>query len=455
MKKFFYIFALLLMCCATGMAQDITGYWKGDLAVGNDTLSLYIDIAKTGNGGYTCKLDIPQQNVEGMPTDTVAVDGMSVAFGINKIGFEYNGMLVMNSILGNFSQNGIKLPLNFSKAERAVAKRPQEPKGPFPYRCEEVSFSNARDGITLYGTLTLPEGKGPFPAVVLITGSGTENRNEEVMGHKPFLVIADYYTRRGIAVLRFDDRGCDSATVKAASKATSFDLSYDAEAGVDYLMGRPEIDHGKIGVAGHSEGGMISFMIAARRPDIAFVVSFAGPSVTGEEILKSQRLAIAEVQGAPQEYLDAMKKSDGKMFDLIAGADSVTPELDEELVSMQTAGGTPEKTAKEMAGQLTSPWMFYFLKHDPASDITATKCPVLCLDGSKDKQVIASINIPEYEKIAQENGKTNMTIKEIPGLNHLFQHCATGNPNEYYSIEETFSPGILELSADWILSAVK
>lgn len=459
MKTFNSIKALalasaLLLSTTFCLAQELPGHWKGVLSVGNDTLALIINVTGT-EGKFAATLDVPQQGVTDIAIDKFDVNGPAISLSVTQFGMSYEGSLVMGNILGTFSQNGMKLPLTFAKVKKTAPDRPQNPKEPYPYRSEEVSFTNSGDNVTLSGTLTLPEGSGPFPAVVLVSGSGTQDRDEELMGHKPFLVTADFFTRRGIAVLRYDDRGYDSTTVEAAKSATSVDLSYDAEAAAAYLMDRPEIDKSKVGVAGHSEGGMIVFMIAARRPDIAFALSFAGPAISGRKVIQSQQEAILKLQGAPEEYLKNFRISSDAMFDLIDASPSSTPQLHDEIASMQRAQGVPEAAAEQAADQMTGAWMFYFVKHDPAADIESTNCPALVLNGSKDMQVIAELNIPAYNKIIADGGKTNITVKEMPGLNHLFQHCRTGNPSEYYSIAETISPEVLELASEWILNVTK
>jgi pimeloyl-ACP methyl ester carboxylesterase len=426
------IFALAAILGGLGTldssAQDFAGYWVGKLDAMGQTLKINLDIAKADDtGGYVVRMDVPDQGVKGFRADSASVSGLSLKVRFVQLGIEYEGMMALNSIIGKYRQNGMELPLTFARGEREKAVRPQTPQPPFPYKAEEVEFRNQKAGIVLHGTLTEPDGLGPFPAVVMITGSGTEDRNEEIMEHKPFLVIADYYARRGIAVLRFDDRGWDEATREIAAKSTTEDLSYDAEAALDFLKGRPEIS--KVGLEGHSEGGMIVFMIAARRPDVAFVVSLAGPSVDGGKILSSQKAAVLEASGAPEEIVKQTIQEQDKINGCIYASDSLP-------------AGIPD--------DYKSPWLLYFIRHDPAPDIEATQCPALLVSGTKDLQVLQGVNLPVYERIAA--GKPSLEIRSMPDLNHLFQHCKTGNPQEYYGISETISPEVLQLTADWILS---
>ena len=300
----------------------------------------------------------------------------------------------------------------------------------------------------MVGTLTIPQGEGPFPAMVLVSGSGQQDRDEELMNHRPFWVIADYCALHGIAVLRYDDRGIGGSKGEVEN-ATTMDFSYDAEAAFDYLRNRKEINASQVGILGHSEGGVINFMVAARRPEVAFLVSLAGPSVNGIEVLKEQQKAILRASGMTEEAVQFNCNTNAQLLDIIE-ASSSREEADSLMRQLLKGWGYNEELTEQTVGQMASPWMYYFLKYDPTEAIIKTNCPALLLNGSKDLQVIASQNLPGYEKIIADYGKTNLTLHELPDLNHLFQHCETGSPNEYFEIEETISPEVLEMIVGFV-----
>lgn len=353
------------------------------------------------------------------------------------------------------------------RAQDATVNRPQEPRPPFPYRSEEVVFENPAAGITLAGTLTIPADDtadgtaAPCPAVVLITGSGAQNRDEEILGHKPFLVLADHLTRRGVAVLRFDDRGVGGSGGNPVT-STSADFATDAAAALDYLATRPETDNARTGLAGHSEGGVIAFMVAAAHPrKVAFVVSMAGPGVDGLEVSAMQVEDIYLAQGAGEAM--ARAAADKQRADL-TWFYSLTPEQietspDEVAARMVPAYNMLPDEAKELArNQIlasNTPWARFYMAHDPARDLARTECPVLAMGGSKDTQVRPSVNLPAIRAGLAAGGNTALTVIEYPGLNHLFQTATTGTVDEYARIEETFAPQALEDIAEWILKTVK
>jgi pimeloyl-ACP methyl ester carboxylesterase len=286
--------------------------------------------------------------------------------------------------------------------------------------------------------------------MVLVSGSGQQDRDEELMNHRPFWVIADYCALHGIAVLRYDDRGVGGSTGEVKN-ATSMDFSYDAEAAFDYLRNRKEINASKVGILGHSEGGVINFMVSARRPEVAFLISLAGPSVNGIEVLKEQQAAILRASGMSEEAIQFSGNANAQMFDIVEASNDRV-EADTLIRQLLKGWGYNEELTEQTVGQMASPWMYYFLRYDPTDAIVKTNCPALLLNGSKDLQVIASQNLPGYEKIIAEHGKTNLTLRELPDLNHLFQHCTTGLPTEYGQIEETIAPEVLSDIAQWINS---
>lgn len=443
------IILFLLLFAALQSQAQIEGYWKGEMNVGVQKLETAFDIKAVENG-YAATFDVPAQGAYDIPVDETTFQDGHLQLTMSALGARYSGTLKDDVIEGEFTQNGMTFPLNLARSEMKEQKktRPQDPQPPFHYQIEEVTFVNEKEGNTLAGTLTIPEGEGPFPAMVLVSGSGQQNRDEELMNHRPFWVIADYCARHGIAVLRYDDRGVGGSDGEVMN-ATSMDFSYDAEAAFDYLRNRKEINATKVGILGHSEGGVINFMVSSRRPEVAFLVSLAGPSVNGIEVLKEQQAAILRASGMTEEMVQFNGNANAQMFDIIETSND-REEADTLLRQLLKGWGYNEELTEQTVGQMASPWMYYFLRYDPTDAIVKTNCPALLLNGTKDLQVIASQNLPGYEKIIAEHGKTNLTLRELPDLNHLFQHCETGSPNEYFEIEETISPEVLEMIVGFV-----
>ena len=404
---------------------------------------------KAAENGFSATLDVPAQGAFDVPVDKTVFQDNHLQMTLSAMGASYSGTLKGEAIEGEFTQHGMAFPLNLTRGEKEAPKaRPQDPQPPFNYRAEEVTFTNKKEGNTLAGTLTIPEGDGPFPALVLVSGSGQQNRDEELMNHRPFWVIADYLSCRGVAVLRYDDRGMGGSTGEVQN-ASSMDFSYDAEAAFDYLLNRKEINASQVGILGHSEGGIINFMVAERRPEVAFLVSLAGPAVNGIEVLKEQQAAILSAQGMTEEMVQFSGNANAQMFEIIEASND-REEADTLLRQLLKGWGYNEELTEQTVGQMASPWMYYFLKYDPTEAIVKTNCPALLLNGSKDLQVLASQSFPAYEKIIAEHGKTNLTLREMPDLNHLFQHSETGSPTEYVTIEETISPEVLEMIVEFV-----
>ena len=448
------IILFLLLFAALQSQAQIEGYWKGEMNIGVQKLETAFDI-KDAENGYVATFDVPAQGAYDIPIDETTFQDGLLQLTMSAMGASYSGTLKDNAIEGEFTQNGMTFPLNLARSEKKERQktRPQDPQPPFHYQIEEVTFVNEKEGNTLAGTLTIPEGEGPFPAMVLVSGSGQQNRDEELMNHRPFWVIADYCARHGIAVLRYDDRGIGGSDGEVKN-ATSMDFSYDAEAAFDYLRNRKEINATKVGILGHSEGGVINFMVSARRPEVAFLVSLAGPSVNGIEVLKEQQAAILRASGMTEEMVQFNGNANAQMFNIIETSND-REEADTLLRQLLKGWGYNEELTEQTVGQMASPWMYYFLRYDPTDAIVKTNCPALLLNGSKDLQVIASQNLPGYEKIIAEHGKTNLTMRELPDLNHLFQHCETGSPNEYFEIEETISPEVLETIVGFVKGVEK
>jgi hypothetical protein len=432
--------------------SDIDGIWLGTLDAGATKLRLVLKIAN-GPDGLTASLQSPDQSQQWLPANSATRSGDSLNFTIESLGVVYDGKIDagLNSIDGTFTQGGRPLPLALKRVKDQAeleTRHPQNPVKPYPYREEEVTYANKAAGNVLAGTLTIPPGKGPFPAVLLISGSGPNDRDETVFGHKPFLVLSDYLTRKGIVVLRVDKRGVGKSTGDLAH-ATTADFATDAEAGVQYLKTRAEADPRRIGLIGHSEGGTVAPMVAAGDPGVRFIVLMAGPGVPGDQIIVEQGRLIEEAAGATKEKAAQDADKQRELFALVEKEkdDAVLgKELREKL-----AGRVPDAQIDVAIQQLTSPWMRYTLTYDPATALRKVACPVLALNGEKDLQVSAAQNLPAIKKALEEGGNKQIEIDELPGLNHLFQTAKTGSPTEYAQIEETISPVALDKVASWIL----
>ena len=414
MKK--TILIILLAITMTGLAQvqsttALLGSWSGKLNVGAMSLTIVLHLEQA-DGEVNITLDSPDQGAKGISASKEFLSDDSIAVKVEAIGMTYRARLKDGKLDGMFAQNGVKIPLVLTKGAVEAKKRPQLPKPPYPYETEEVTFMNENDGATLAGTLTWPVGydKKQKPMVVLlVTGSGQQNRDEEVFDHKPFLVIADYLARQGIATLRYDDRATGKSVGGDVANGTTEDFSRDAAAGLDYLRSLKAFD--KVGLLGHSEGGAIAFILGAQNKT-DFIISLAGPGVKGDTLLAAQSNHILSLSGQPA---------------------NMTVERYRQLEESQ---------------QLL--WLRWFNDYDPSENIRHTRCPVLALNGDRDCQVISSLNLTAIKQLLPLSKKN--LVKEYPGLNHLFQHCTTGLPTEYGIIEETISTDVLQDIALWILN---
>ncbi|HKN59949.1 MAG TPA: alpha/beta hydrolase [Candidatus Acidoferrales bacterium] len=436
---------------APAKASDIDGAWMGTLDAGAAKLRIVFHITNTADG-LTATMDSPDQNIKGLPVTKVTRDGSSLKLELKQIPGVFQGTIDKDreSVNGTWSQSGNSLPLQLKRVKDSAElerPRPQNPTKPYPYREEEVSFENSGAGIKLAGTLTIPPGKGPFPAVVLVAGSGAHDRDEALMGHRPFLVLSDYLTRRGIAVLRYDKRGVGESGGTYGT-ATTADFADDAEAGLAYLETRAEVDRRKIGLIGHSEGGMIAPLLAARNSSVAFIVMMAGPGVPGDELLVEQTLMIAEANGQSHETAEKAAGEERIILSLVK--DETDSAVLEKKLREQLTGQVPEAQIGAAIKSTSSPWFRYFISYDPAAALRKVKCPVLAVVGSKDLQVPPEQNIPAIRKALQDAGNQKFEIDELPGLNHLFQTAKTGSPAEYAQIEETISPIAMEKIAAWV-----
>ncbi len=448
---------------------DLTGDWHGVLDVQGMMKLRIVFHLKNDSGKLISTLDSPDQSAYGLPVGETAYNHPKLIFAMPNLGAKFDGTVneAITEIKGVFRQGGMDMPLLLTRQaiEMPAMKRPQEPKPPFPYLEQEVFFVNKTAGDTLAGTLTLPRKEGKFPVVVLVSGSGPQDRNEELLGHKPFLVLADHLTRQGIAVLRYDDRGVGKSTGKF-SGCTSEDFAADALAAVAWLKTRPEIDPKKIGIAGHSEGGLIAPMCAVQSKDVAFIVLLAGTGVDGEAVLLKQFELIYGANGMEEEKLKKELATSAQEFQLIKTVkDTAQLRLKLKAFLEKEYSNLPEgerKSADDLQKQikdeidlLTSPWFSFFIRYDPKVSLEKVKCPVLALNGEKDLQVEPKSNLTGIRAGLEKAGNKQFVVKELPGLNHLFQACETGSPAEYSMIEETFSPVALKEISDWILSVTR
>lgn len=462
------IFILSIFGAGKTNAQQGTtesNYYEGTIETEMQDLLVWISILNEGTDSLRAAIDVPEQGVFDKSFDSISISGDAVWLRLKAFAALYTGVFSEDrkTIVGKWGQGGQQYDLVFTHLEsKPKVNRPQEPKEPFPYRSEEVTFENTSAKIKLAGTLTLPENNWQAPAVILVTGSGPQNRNSELLGHKPFLVLSDYLTRRGIAVLRYDDRGNGDSEGKF-STATTFDFAEDVMAAYSFLKNHKGINSKNIGIIGHSEGGLIAPIVAAKLKDLAFIVMMAGPGTSGEQILYQQTRLISLAEGKSEKQIAkdikfiskvyAISKSDASYKEAVKQIREVYKKKNRFMSKKAIKANNMGETMQELTiRQVLSPWFREFLKTDPAPYLKQVHCPVLALNGSKDLQVPPDPNLKEIERILNEAGNKNVTTKEIEGVNHLFQHCTTGSPTEYFKIEETFSEEVMKMMADWILN---
>ncbi len=457
MKTKFFLIAFFAIF-QTLFAQDITGSWSGELDVQGTKLPLIFNIHKDGNG-YKSDFDSPMQGAKAIPIQKTDFQKNDITFDASNIGITYKGQLKGNKIEGNFSQNGMNLPLNLERKTNVetVLKRPQTPKPPFSYQTEEVFLNNETEGNKLAGTLATPKVFSKnSPILVMITGSGAQNRDEELFGHKPFAVIADDFAKKGIATLRLDDRGVGSSE-KGKAGPTSADFSGDINSAVNFLAKR---GYKNIGLIGHSEGGMIAPMVSLKNKNVKFMVLMAAPGKPTTELLLKQSYDLGKAAGATEDVLKTNEMLNKKIFDYITHYKGKDLKLDikslliedlKKLPKEQITAEQIEQTAEAQAKQVSSPWFQYFIKFNPDNYLSKIKIPVLAINGGLDLQVSAKENLEGIKKSLTKAGNKNFETLEFPGMNHLFQNAKTGSVSEYGQIEETISPKVLDKMSEWIL----
>lgn len=454
MKHLLSLLVAVVIATVNCGAQEIASSesWSGEIAVGTQKLNIGFTIQSLSDGKQICTMDIPEQGAKDLPVEIVKNNSENLNLSISMLRANYEGKKVSaESIEGVFSQNGMSLPLNLKPGEVELS-RPQTPKPPFAYITEEVTFRNEAENAVLSGTLTYPVNyedyeKGSVPVVLMVTGSGAQDRNEEIFGHKPFLVIADFLAKNGIASLRYDDRGVGKSTGPTEGTTTENNLA-DAEAGISYLRGLNKF--GKIGVLGHSEGGTVAFMMGANN-SVDFLVSLAGGAAAGIDIIVGQNEALFQLSGLSRQmvsdystalkvlYKDRIKgkkvKDTSKYVEKICKKNDLmlSDDLKTNLEACISGGGE---------------WFTWFLGYEPKNAIRKITCPVMALNGKLDLQVISDDNLPVIRENLPYNEKN--LIKEYESLNHLFQHCTLATALAYGSMEETISMEVLNDIVSWI-----
>lgn len=467
---FLFVTALLFTTCfaqnnqekntpAVKQEKTFTSLWEGKIS----NLRIVLKIYNKDNGTIGGLLDSPDQGAKDLPVASVTLTEDSLKFNAPALRASFAGKLdkTTMTVTGIFIQMENEIPLVLKKVDKiSEVKRPQTPAKPYPYNSEDITFENKKADVTLAGTLTFPKTGNNFRAVVMVTGSGPQDRDESLLNHKPFLVIADYLTKNGYAVLRYDDRGIGKSKGRFAA-ATSADFAEDALAAVEYLKTRKEIDKKKIGIMGHSEGGMIAPMCAAKSKDVSFIVLLAGPGVPGKDIIIRQGELISRAAGEKEEEIAKGVNINKQLYDIAintkdsALAFSKMKTVIEKLVASLSEEALKNPNLKmeaQEAGikQILSPWFRFFIKYDPRQDLVKLKIPVLALNGEKDLQVDPKQNLPEISKALKKAGNKKFRTVEIPGLNHLFQTISKGTVAEYGELEETFSPKALDIIKEWM-----
>lgn len=463
------IVSMLLLLAAPAHASDgeaWVGDWSGILDAGGTRLPLVFHVT-AGDEGLVASMDSPSQGAFGFAADRVHATADSLVIRFERLTGRLEGTGdPATHFEGVWVQAGMAFALELARNDGVdpstieTAARPQDPECPCPYTDEDVRFRNERAQIELAGTFTRPEGDGPFPGVVLVSGSGPQDRDASMFGHRSFLVLADHLARHGIAVLRYDERGVGASEGDQESSTTSI-LSHDTQAAVDFLRAQDGID--AVGIMGHSEGGAIAPLVASRDPELDFIVLMAGPGTTGRQILAAQTRAGLEVLGIDPAVIDALVAANLEATKAVAEA---APEEDLEPAVREAFGGAADVLDAETRAMLalddadawlatnvrmlSTPWFRAFARFDPAPALQKVTCPVLAVNGALDLQVLPEENLAGIEAALAHND--DVTIRELPSLNHLFQTATTGSAEEYGAIDETLAPVFLDTVTDWILA---
>lgn len=452
MKKLLIILGITVQ---TVWAQDITGTWSGELSVQGMKLPLVFHITKNGDS-YKTTMNSPRQGTGDMPVQETLWQNGELVLRVPALNMTYTAKFINDTLEGTFSQRGLNVPLVLQRGirESQIRNRPQTPQPPYPFYTEEVEFVNEKEGNRLAGTLFTPDSAKDFPVLVLITGSGAQNRDSEIMEHKPFLVLADYLARRGIGTLRLDDRGIGGSEA-GKPEPVSADFAGDIESAVNFLAGK---GYHNIGLAGHSEGGAIAPMVAVNNDKVRFMVLLAAPGIRGSKLMEIQMYGLHKVQGMPEALSANIRAGYAHFFKRITKTEGVLSkaEVEEELNRVYTDMVESQRAGmvNGFLSMMSSRWFHYFIRYDPDVYLSRVQIPVLAINGGKDLNVTAKENLAGIRASLTKAGNRNFEIFEPAGLNHLFQTTQTGDPREYAILEETLSPVVLEKVAAWV-SALK
>ncbi|PSQ76806.1 MAG: hypothetical protein BRD35_05480 [Bacteroidetes bacterium QH_7_62_13] len=437
----------------TADTSAFVGDWAGTLTVASTDLRVVVRLRTDATGRLTGTMDSPDQGATDIPIGRVLVDADTLRLEVPSIAGRFAGVLrdSAEALEGQWMQGGQRLPLRLERTEDApTVRRPQEPTPPLPYISETVTFRNEEAGIRLEGTLTRPQTDAPVPGVVLVAGSGPSDRNATIMGHRPFLVLADALTRRGLAVLRFDERGVGQSD-GTQNGATSADLAGDVTAAVDALARREDVASGEIGIIGHSEGGLIAPMVATQTDDVAFLVLLAAPGLPGDAILADQLKRRIQREGANQRTQALQRGTQERIFEVLKqSADSAEIAKKLENIMIQAQGIRGQDMIEREIERLMNPWLRFFIQHDPRPVLRRVEVPVLALAGAKDQQVAPDTNQTAIANALDAAKTPSATVRTLDGLNHLFQTADTGASSEYGRIEETFDPKAIDVIARWV-----
>jgi alpha/beta superfamily hydrolase len=455
MNKLFTLSFFLLFSCITS-AQDISGDWTGEIEIPSGKLGFVFHLTKDANG-YTTTMDIPKQGLANSKVDTTTYIDSVLTMNMTGFKIDYSGRLnKQNEFIGNISKSGQPLALNLKRGT-ILLNRPQEPKPPFNYYTENVSFESQADRISLKGTLTLPKKEGKFPVVIIISGSGPQDRNGEMFGHKLYWVIADQLTKNGIGVLRFDDRGVGESGGDKNETDIAIN-SADVKGAIAYLKTRKDVNALKIGLIGHSIGGVIAPKVASETKDINYIVLMAGAGLNGDKLMLSQKASSERLLGVPEAQITQGQELFAGAYDIIINSKSDNAGIKAEVLAylLEKVGAmVPHSQLETISDQLTGKEFVSLVKAKPSVYLSKVKCPVLAINGSKDFQVPSKENLTAIKTALESSGNTKVTATELENLNHLFQECTTGALNEYAEIEQTISPTALNAMTTWIMAQAK
>jgi dipeptidyl aminopeptidase/acylaminoacyl peptidase len=456
LKKNLVLFTFLFSFAGVH-AQNITGDWMGSISFFGKSYRVLFHLKQDSLKEISGTMDSPDQGVKGLKVDDVMMLDDELLIDMPKFHAQYSGKYNKDSLSfdGSLEQGGFKMPLKLKSRPVGLPffNRPQTPKPPFPYSTEEVTIKNLKDSLTLAGTLSKPKGKGKFPAVIFITGSGPEDRDENIFEHKPFLILADELTKKGFAVLRCDDRGVEKSTGDYTT-ATTDNFASDVEAQIEFLKNRPDIDKKRIGLLGHSEGGVVAPLVASRRKDVAFVVMLAGVGIDMFDLMIEQDSLIMKADKESKSKIDESIRMNTKLYKILRTEKDSAAAADKMEKVIGGEFNYNDQIVKSTIDFLGSPWMRWYANYNPAVALRKVKCPLLAINGDKDLQVIAETNLPAIDKALKDGGNKRYEIKTLPGLNHLFQPCKKCTVGEYKDIEQTMDTSAIHAVSEWMVKNV-